>query len=70
MWVAQWVKQPTLDFGSGHDLGILGWRPTVGGWSVGPALRSIGSRLGIVSLHLPVASHPPALTQASSLLNK
>ena len=21
-WVAQWVKHPTLDFGSGHDLSL------------------------------------------------
>ena len=24
------VEWPTLDFGSGHDLGILGWGPTWG----------------------------------------
>ena len=23
-WVAQWVKRPTLDFGSGRDLRVLG----------------------------------------------
>ena len=25
--VAQWVKRLTLDFGSGHDPGVMGWSP-------------------------------------------
>ena len=29
-WVAQSVKQPTLDFGSGHDLNGLWMEPQVG----------------------------------------
>lgn len=29
-WVAQWVKWPTLDIGSGHDMGIMGLSPTSG----------------------------------------
>ena len=37
-WVAQAVKPLTLDFGSGHDLQVLGFRPTLGltcwTWSV------------------------------------
>ena len=30
MWVAQWVKHLTLDFGSGHDLRIMRLSPTLG----------------------------------------
>ena len=26
-WVAQSFEQQTLDFNSGHDLGVLGWSP-------------------------------------------
>lgn len=29
-WGAQSVKQPTLDFTSGHDLSVLGWSPMSG----------------------------------------
>ena len=29
-WVAQLVKHLTLDYGSGHDLRILGWSPVAG----------------------------------------
>lgn len=29
-WVAQWVKQLTIDFGSGHDLEVLGSSPVSG----------------------------------------
>ena len=29
-WVAQLVKHPTLDFGSGHDLRVLGSSPISG----------------------------------------
>ena len=29
-WVAQLVKRPTLDLGSGHDLGIMRWSPESG----------------------------------------
>ena len=29
-WVARSVKHPTLDFGSGHDLRIMGLNPTFG----------------------------------------
>ena len=28
-WVAQSVKRPTLDFGSGHDLMVCGFEPTL-----------------------------------------
>lgn len=28
-WVAQLVKRPTLDFGSGHDPWVLGPSPTL-----------------------------------------
>ena len=41
-WVAQSVKCPTLDFGSGHDLGIWGSSPTFGsGFSEGSAWDSL-----------------------------
>ena len=30
MWVVQSVKHPTLGFGSGHDLRVLGWSPMLG----------------------------------------
>jgi len=30
LWVAQSVKHPTLDFGSGHDLGVLRSSPASG----------------------------------------
>ena len=37
-WVAQSVKRPTLDFGSGHDLIIVRLSPAVGSvLSVEPA---------------------------------
>jgi len=29
-WVAWSVKRPTLDFGSGHDLGVVRWSSTLG----------------------------------------
>ena len=29
-WVAKSVKQPTLDFGLGHDLRAVRWSPSVG----------------------------------------
>ena len=29
-WVAQSVGSLTLDFGLGHDLGVVGWSPTLG----------------------------------------
>ena len=32
-WVAQLVKHPALDFGSGHDLTVWGMEPHVGLWA-------------------------------------
>ena len=29
-WMAQWVKCPTLDFGSGHDGSVCGIEPHIG----------------------------------------
>ena len=29
-WVAQWVKLPTLDFSSGHDLRVVRLSPMLG----------------------------------------
>ena len=42
-WVAQPVKHPTLDFGSGHDLRVRGFEPSVGlcADSVEPAWDSL-----------------------------
>ena len=28
-WVAQWVKHPTLDFSSGHDLTVRGFKARI-----------------------------------------
>ena len=38
-WVAQSIKHPTLDFGSGHDLTVRGIEPRVGlcAYSMEPA---------------------------------
>ena len=44
-WVAQLVKHPTLDFGSGHDLSVVG-------------SCSARSLLGILSLSLFLPSAP------------
>ena len=30
-WVAQWVKPPILDFGSGHDLRVMKLSPMLSG---------------------------------------
>ena len=46
-WVAQLVKQPTLDFCSGHDLTVPEFQPHV----ADSALR-VQSLLGILSLPL------------------
>ena len=29
-WMAQLIKCPTLNFGSGHDLTVMGWGPALG----------------------------------------
>ena len=41
-WLAQWVKRPTLDFDSGHDLMVCGIEPHMGlhADSSGPAWDS------------------------------
>ena len=48
-WVAQSVKRPTLDFGSGHDLTVHGFGPHVGcrPASAEPAWDSVS----LLSLH-------------------
>ena len=56
--MAQWVKQMTLDFGSGHDLRVLEWSPT---W----ALCSVGSQIENFS---PSPSPPPPAYALSSKL--
>ena len=50
-WVAQLVKQLTLDFGSGHDLRVVRSSPTLGfALSMEPAWDSL-------SPHLPLLTH-------------
>ena len=51
--MAQWVRRPTLDFGSGHDLRVVRLNPT---W----ASYSAGNLLGILSPSPPAP--PPAHT--------
>ena len=45
-WVAQLVKGPTLDFGSGHDLMFVSLSPVLG------SVLTVWSLLGILSLSL------------------
>jgi len=47
-WVAQSVKQPTLDFSSGNDLKVVRLSPMLGSWNL----------LRILSLLLPLLPHP------------
>ena len=56
-WVAQLVKRPTLDFCSGHDLTVHGFKPRVG------FVWTVQSLFGILS---PSLSPPPSLLQAVS----
>ena len=51
-WVAQSVKCPTLDFGSGHGLRVLGSSPTSG------STHWVWNLLKILSLPLPLALLP------------
>ena len=52
-WVAQLVKQSTLDFGSGHDLRVLGSSSTLSGQSAqaispfSPALMHTLSKINL-----------------------
>ena len=67
-WMAQLVKHPTLDFGSGHDPRVLGSSSASGSqWSV--------SLLGIFSLSCSLCSSsahslPPRPPPTSKLKNK
>ena len=48
-WVAQLVKRPTLDFGSGHDLKVVRSNPVLGLWTgCGACLRLILSLPGLL----------------------
>ena len=49
-WVAQSVKQPTLDFSEGHDLMVHEFEPLVGLHA-----DNMWSMLGFLSLPLPCA---------------
>ena len=42
--MVQSIKHLTLDFGSGHDLRVMSWRP------------ALGSELKILSLSLPICT--------------
>ena len=60
-WVAQLVKHPTLDSGSGHDLAVVSLSPTLGLQSEEPAWDSLS----------PSLSAPPVLVLNFSLkINK
>ena len=52
--VAQWVKRPTLGFGSGRDLTVCGFEPCMGLFadSVEPAWDSLSQSLSL-SLSVP-----------------
>ena len=58
-WVAQLVECPTLDFGSDHDLWVLGFSPMLG------SPLSKESAWGFLSF-LPLLPSP-LLTRSSSL---
>ena len=54
-WVAQSIKQPTLDVGSGHDLAAPEFKPASG------SARTVWRLLGILSLPLSaplLPAHP------------
>ena len=58
-WVAQSVKHPTLDLGSGHDLTVCGFKPHI------RSVLTVWSLLGILSF--PLSLPLPTYTQALSL---
>ena len=64
-WVAQSVKHPTLDFGSGHDLTVCEFEP-----HVGLCTDNVQSLLGILSLSfslsLPISCLPLYFSLAHS----
>jgi len=66
-WVAQSVKRPTLDFGSGHDLRILGSSPVLGGVV---STLSGESAWDSFLFPLPLLLPPLALFLSLSLSNK
>ena len=54
--MAQLVKSPTLDFCSGHDLTVPGWRPTSGSeLGFEPAWDSLSPSLSSLSAPPPLA---------------
>ena len=63
-WGAQTVKRPTLGFGSGHDLTVLGFEPRIGlcADSAEPAWDSLPT----LSLPSPALS----VSQDNSLINR
>ena len=60
-WVGQWVKRPTLDFGSGHDVTVGGFEPRVR-----PCAGGLEPAWDSVSLSLSLSA-PPPLAHARSL---
>ena len=67
-WVAQWVKQLTLDFFSGHDLTVRKWSPKSGSMlNVKPAWNSFSPSLFALPL---VCAHVCMGTRALSQKNK
>ena len=48
--MVQWIEHPALGFGSGHDLRVMRWNPTLGS-------HSVWSWLVIPRLPLPLLPH-------------
>ena len=60
-WVAQSVKHPTLDFGSGHDLTVTEFEPHIGLCADGRS-KLLGFFLSSLSAPPPAHSHTCALS--------
>ena len=56
-WVAQSVRRPTLDFGSGHDLTVRGFEPEPAWDSLSPDLSLLLPLPGAHSLGLKINKH-------------
>ena len=64
VWVAQLVKHPTFDFGSGHDLTVREIEPRIS------SVLTVWSLLGILTLPLPPLAFSLSLSLSLSLKNK
>ena len=62
-WVAQSLKPLTLHFSSGHDLGIMGWSPSLGSMlCVESAYVSLSLSLSLPPLLFPLLGHTLSLS--------